>query len=185
MEKREALFAQARSAEAFAELVQPFSGMVYRHCLQMVGIDDAEDAAQEAMLRAFRAMPRFLGKSSVSTWLFRIAHNVCLDRLKKPARKRESVSLEGLREAGYEPASAGETPEDLYLRKANTAGLRYAISEISMMEQTLLNLYYGESMSYAELARLTGLREGTVKSKLSRAKERIRKRLGNQNSSFE
>ena len=67
------------TAEAFERLCAPYSGMVYRHCLHMLGNPhEAEDAAQESMLRAFRAFDGFRG-DAVASWLFRIAHNTCLD----------------------------------------------------------------------------------------------------------
>ena len=179
MEK--ALLREARdgNAEAFSRLVEPFSGMVYRQCLQMLGHEqDARDAAQETMLRAYRAMPRFLGQSSISTWLWRIARNTCLDQLKKPFRKRESTSLEGLRETGFDPPGQGEDPETVYLRQESIREMQEAVGKLPADQQTLLNLRYGEHLSYEELARVTGLREGTVKSKLNRAKAKLGVLLG-------
>ena len=176
MESQRELLQRARAGDgdAFAELCAPFSPMVYRHCLQMLGQEaDAQDAAQEAMVRAYRAMPRFLGQSGIATWLYRIAHNTCLDILKRPQRKRESASMEQLREAGFEPQAPGDTPESAYERKAEAQRLASAIAKLPRDQQTLLNLRYGENYSYEELARATGLREGTVKSKLSRAKSRL------------
>ena len=74
------------TAEAFERLCAPYSGMVYRHCLHMLGNPhEAEDAAQESMLRAFRAFDAFRG-DAVASWLFRIAHNTCLDARTPPIR---------------------------------------------------------------------------------------------------
>jgi len=181
MNESNELLAKARQgdADAFTELVAPFERMVYRHCLQMLERPaDAEDAAQEAMLRAYRAISRFLGQSGVATWLFRIAHNTCLDMIKKPAREREGVSLEDLREVGFDPGDSGNTPEADYLRQAEADRLTSAILRLPVEQQALINLRYGEDLSYEELARLTGIREGTVKSKLNRAKAKLREILG-------
>lgn len=177
-----ALLSKARGgdSEAFFELVSPFSGMVYRHCLHMLHTPaDAEDAAQEAMLRAYRSFPRFLGHSAVATWLYRIAHNTCLDMLKKPLRQRESASLEQLREAGFEPSDHREPPDVAYVLAADTQRLKNAISKLPTEQQALLNLRYGEGLSYEQLASTTGMREGTVKSRLNRAKARLRELLEN------
>jgi len=166
--------ARAGDADAFAELCMPFSGMVYRHCLHILEKPaDAEDAAQETMLRAYRAIGRFTGSSGMATWLYRIAHNTCLDMLKKPQRRRENVSMEQLRDAGVEPAASMETPEDCYLRDEESRLLVAAIAQLPQDQQLLLNLRYGQGMSYEDLARATGLRDGTVKSKLNRAKARL------------
>ena len=176
MEGQSELLCRARTgdADAFAELCMPFSGMVYRHCLHMLKTPaDAEDAAQETMLRAYRGISRFAGSSGVATWLYRIAHNTCLDMLKKPHKRRENISMEQLREAGLEPAAPLDTPEDRYLRGEEAQLLLAAVAQLPQDQQLLLNLRYGQGMSYEELARATGLRDGTVKSKLNRAKARL------------
>jgi len=180
MSKQSEVLAQAKSGDAgaFVALVEPFERMVYRHCLQILKRPaDAEDAAQEALLRAYRAIPRFLGQSSVATWLFRIAHNTCLDMIKKPARERESVSLEDLRQVGFDPGDKMEGPDAAYLRQAEARQLANAVSRLPADQQALINLRYGEDLSYEQLARVTGFREGTVKSKLNRAKAKLRELL--------
>ncbi|MDD3412092.1 MAG: RNA polymerase sigma factor [Eubacteriales bacterium] len=162
-------------AEKFIELCAPFEGMVYRHCLDMLkNPAEAQDAAQETMLRAFRALPGFLGKSAVPTWLYRIAHHTCLDVLKRPRHQRERTSLEELREGGFEPQADALTPEDEYVRGSEQARLREAMSGLSEEQRVLLDLRYGENKSYDELAQLLGLNPGTVKSRLSRAKDQLR-----------
>jgi len=176
MESQAELLRRSRTgdADAFAELCMPFSGMVYRHCLHMLKQPaDAEDAAQETMLRAYRAIFRFTGLSSIATWLYRIAHNTCLDTLKKPQRRRENLSMEQLRNAGFEPEASLETPEDHYIRDGEAQRLLDAISQLPQDQQLLLNLRYGQGMSYEELTRATGFRDGAVKSKLNRAKARL------------
>ncbi len=182
VEGQERLLKRARQGDgaAFEALCEPYVGMVYRHCLHMLGRPaDAEDAAQETLLRAFRAMPRFMGQSGVSTWLFRIAHNTCLDALKRPARKAESASMERLREEeGFEPPAREEGPEARYVRGAEEERLWRAVETLPEEQRALINLRYGDNLSYEELARMTGLREGTVKSKLSRAKARLKELLG-------
>ena len=166
------------TAEAFERLCAPYSGMVYRHCLHMLGNPhEAEDAAQESMLRAFRAFGRFRN-DGVATWLYRIAHNTCLDILKSARLKRESVTLDAWREAGGDVADDRETPQEAYERSERDDRLRRAVLDLPAQQQTLISLYYGEGMSYEAIAAATGLREGTVKSRLSRARDALRKRLG-------
>jgi len=176
MESQAELLRRSRAgdADAFAELCMPYSGMVYRHCLYMLKHStDAEDAAQETILRAYRSISRFAGSSGMATWLYRIAHNVCLDILRKPQRRRENISMEQLRNVGIEPEASIETPEERYLRDGETQQLLEAISQLPQDQQLLLNLRYGQGMSYEELAQATGMRDGTVKSKLNRAKARL------------
>ena len=171
--------AQSGDADAFTALCAPYEAMVYRHCLQLLkNPEDAQDAAQEAMVRAYRAMGRFRGGSSIATWLYRIAHNACLDVLKRPRRRMEAASLEGLGEAGFEPVAPGDGPEDAYLRHSEADRLISAIGSLPEEQQTLLSLRYGEGMSYEELASALRLGLGTVKSRLSRAKDRLKHLLG-------
>lgn len=165
--------AQRGDADAFTELCAPYEAMVYRHCLQMLqNPADAQDAAQDAMLRAYRAMPRFRAQSGVATWLYRIAHNVCLDWLKRP--NRVGLSLDALAENGYDPADPDPTPEGRYTAESERARLREAVTRLPEELQTLLSLRYGDGLSYEELAGATGLNTGTVRSRLSRAKEKLR-----------
>lgn len=176
MEEQQDLLRRARAgdAEAFTALCVPFSAMVYRHCLQLLGQQaDAQDAVQETMLRAYRAIPRFMGQSGIATWLYRIAHNTCLDMLKKPQRKRETGSMEQLRETGFEPPSQEDGPEAAYEKSVEAQRLMGAIHKLPQDQQTLLALRFGENYSYEELVKATGLPEGTVKSKLNRAKAKL------------
>lgn len=170
--------ARRGDGDAFGQLCAPLAGMVYRHCLHMLGQPaDAQDAAQEAMVRAYRALPRFVGRASFATWLYRIAHNTCLDILKRPARQREAASVEAMAEEGRQPVDRGPSPEEHYLRQAQAQALGRAVARLPRDQQALVALRYGEGLSYEDLAQATGLRVGTVKSKLSRAKARLRQLL--------
>lgn len=170
--------AQSGDADAFTALCAPYEGLVYRHCLQMLGNPaDAQDAAQEAMLRAYRGLARFRGGSAVATWLYRIAHNVCLDMRKRGYRRMESTSLDGMAEAGREPADAAPNPEARYVQTGEQERLRAALTRLPREQQLMLGLRYGEGMPYDQLAATLRLSLGTVKSKLSRAKEKLRKIL--------
>lgn len=149
--------------------------MVYRHCLQMLkNTADAQDAAQEAMLKAFRGLPAFEGNSELATWLFKIAHNVCLDFLKKAYRQREGTSLDGLHDAGFDPPAADLSPEEAYERQSEKDALREAVLSLPERQQAILSLRYGDGMSYGQIARAMRMSLGTVKSALSRAKEDLR-----------
>lgn len=167
--------AQKGDADAFTAICAPYEGLVYRHCLQMLrNPADAEDAAQEAMLRAYRAVRTFRADSNVATWLFRIAHNVCLDVLKRPRNRREGVSLDALREEGFEPTDEQPTPESRYLAASEQERLREVIAKLPAEQQALLSLRYGDGLSYEELSQTLGISLGTIKSKLNRAKEKLK-----------
>ncbi len=167
--------AQRGDADAFVKLCAPLEGMVYRHCLQMLkNPADAQDAAQEAMLKAFRSIAAFEARSELATWLFRIAHNTSLDFLKKAYQQREGTSLDSLREQGFDPPSDGQTPEDAYLQGSEQAMLKQAVSALAPRQQALLSLRYGDGYSYEQIADAMNLTLGTVKSALNRAKEELK-----------
>ncbi len=162
-----------RKSDEFEQRCAPYAPMVYRHCLHMLRHpQEAEDAAQETMLRAFRAFDT-LGSGGVATWLYRIAHNTCLDVLKSARMRRQRPMPEGFEET----ADQSPTPEQHYLINARNDVLWQAVSQLKEEQQVLLDLYYGQQMSYEEMAAATGLAQGTVKSRLSRARDALRKVL--------
>lgn len=161
--------------EDFETRCAPYAPMVYRHCLQMLrSPQEAEDAAQESMLRAFRAYPRFRG-NGVASWLYAIAHNTCLDVLRSARYRRESVTLDD--DEFDLPADPASGPEEAYVEQAEKEKLWQAVASLPQEQQVLIALYYGENLSYEEIAQAEGLRLGTVKSRLSRAKEALAKKL--------
>ncbi len=169
-------FATHQPQSSFEDRCAPYAGMVYRHCLHMLkNVHEAEDAAQESMLRAFRAYPSFKGKG-VASWLYAIAHNTCLDVLKSARYRREMMTLDDP-ENEFQQADQAPTPEAAYVQKAEDERLWQLIMDLPQDQQTILSLFYGEGMSYDEIAQATGIRIGTVKSRLSRAKENLGKKL--------
>ena len=161
--------------EDFETRCAPYAPMVYRHCLQMLrSPQEAEDAAQESMLRAFRAYPKFRG-SGVASWLYAIAHNTCLDVLKSARYRRESLTLD--QEDFAHPADSSPGPEESYVNQSEKDRLWQAVASLPQEQQVLIALYYGENLSYEEIAQAEGIRLGTVKSRLSRAKEALARKL--------
>ena len=169
-------FPTQQPQHSFEERCAPYAGMVYRHCLHMLrNVHEAEDAAQESMLRAFRAYPSFRGKG-VASWLYAIAHNTCLDVLKSARYRREQMTLDDP-ENPFQQADPSLTPEEAYVQQEENERLWQLVMELSEEQQTILSLYYGEQMTYEQIAQATGMRIGTVKSRLSRAKEALAGKL--------
>ncbi len=166
--------AKRGDASAFEALVTPCEGMLWRLCCQMLGSpEDARDALQEIMVKAWRALDRFDGKASVSTWLYRIGVNHCTDLLRK-RRLRQTESLEHLREEqGFDPAAPGENPAEALERKERNAAIRRAIEALPPEQRVPLVLFALERKSYEEIAALTGVELGTVKSRIARARGKL------------
>jgi RNA polymerase sigma-70 factor (ECF subfamily) len=148
--------------EAFDELVAAYDQHVRRILAQLtVSSGDVEDLAQEVFLRIFRNLHRFRGQSSFYTWLYRITVNVFFDHNKK--RKRADVRLARLQSAFVDVTNVRHDFEDPYYATHN------ALTPVAMREV--------DDLSYEEIAIATGISIGTVRSRLSRARTRLKEIL--------
>lgn len=161
-----------KKAPSFEELVAQAEEQVYKTCFHMMGSpQDAADCAQETMLRAYRAFSTFRREAAFSTWITRIAMNVCMDELRK---RRPVVSLDSLREEkGFDPPDEQKSPYSRLEEKERLLLLRKALSRLPEEARELIVLRDLRSLSYEEIAQITGLPLGTVKSRLSRAREKL------------
>ena len=166
---------------AFGELVEIYQDRVYNLALRMSGnADDAFDLAQEAFFRAWRGLSGFQFESAFSTWLFRLTSNVCLDWL-RAKKRRPTVSLTTLDDEGEEVQmeirDPGKGPEELLLAAEDRKALAKALNELPVEYREILTLRAINDLSYEEISRILNLREGTVKSRLSRARLALRNKL--------
>ena len=174
--------AQKGDAAAFTELMAPREKRVYYTCLRLTGnAQDAQDCAQEAMLKAFRALPGYQAAASLDTWLYRICVNACLDALR---RRRPQESLEEMKEGGFEPPDRGLTPYAALEKKERHEALKKALAALPEDLRTALVLFNLQGRSYEEIAQITGVALGTVKSRVSRARERLKEILGQNKELF-
>ena len=156
----------------FEELAQRFEKEIYLTCYGILNDrEDAADALQETMIKAWRGFRGFKGESQWRTWFRRIAVNTCIDMLRK---RRPNTSLEVMQEEGFEPrdprASVSGEVEAAERRRL----LREAIGKLSEKDRVLIVLRDVRGMSYEELSRVLRLPEGTIKSRLSRAREHLK-----------
>ena len=166
---------------AFGALVERYQTRVYNLALRMCGNpDDAFDLAQEAFFRAWRGLPGFQFDSAFSTWLFRLSANVCLDWL-RAKKRRPTVSLTTVddedEEVQLELPDPGKSPEELVLAAEDRAALTKALNGLPVEYRQILTLRAIDDLSYAEIAGILKIKEGTVKSRLSRARLALRNKL--------
>ena len=169
-------------AQRFMQLVAPLEKKVYFTCLRMMGNrEDAEDCAQEALLKAYGAFSTFRGEARFSTWLYTLVMRICLDALR---RRKDDVSLDALREEGYEPA--GEAAE-AYLKleqEERRAALIAALNTLPADFRAVMVLLDLQGLTCREVARVLDVPEGTVKSRASRARRALYRELSNNRELF-
>ena len=172
-------------AAAFNSLMGMHERRMYAVALRMCGnAEDAQDCLQEAMLRVYRAISGFKGQSSFSTWLYRITMNTCLDELRK-RKNRPSTSLDGLVDAGWSPVDAGETPERHTLRREVRQTLQAMILELPEDMRAAVVLRDIQGYSYDEIAEMLDTNVGTIKSRISRGRERLREKISGRSELFD
>lgn len=165
--------------EAFEDLVRIYydriRAMVYHHLHRE---DDLDDALQEIFIKAYQALPRFKKRSNFYTWIYRIASNYCIDRLRK--RRPELVSLNGseARDAlETQIHSNTDTPEEKYTRTERVLIVRKAIGMLDPIHQNIIVLREIEGLTYDELVESLEIELGTVKSRLARARKELKQVL--------
>ena len=178
----------AGDSNAFGELVEAYQNKVYNLALRMCGnADDAFDLAQDAFFRAWRGLSGFQFESAFSTWLFRLTSNVCLDWL-RAKKRRPTVSLTTLDDEGEETQldvpDPGKSPEELLLAAEDRSALTKALNELPVEFREIWTLRAIDDLSYTEIAAVLQIREGTVKSRLSRARLALRNKLLQNGNSF-
>ena len=170
-------------SDAFSELILAYEKMIISFTYRMLGNkEDAEDAAQEVFVKAYRAISGFDGKSSFKTWLYKIASNVAMDELRKRKRRNsdKTVSLYAETDDGeYELPLAGEKDEPFEeARKKELQNvLQKAIGELKDEYKTVVVMRDVQNISYEDIAKVTGLSLGTVKSRISRGRLSLKKIL--------
>lgn len=173
--------------EAFDRLVARHQNRVFNVCRWIIGGDDeAADAAQEAFVRAFRFLPKFRGEAAFGTWLGQIATNVARDFAKKKKNAPHSFSsLTSDEDPDFEPVSGAISPAESLLKAERQRAVQSALGEIPVHFRTVLVLYDLQGYSYEECAAQLELPLGTVKSRLSRARNALREALGPHRELFE
>lgn len=162
--------------EAFGKLVDLYQNRVFGFVRRMVSNpDEAADVTQETFIRAFQNFSRFDARSSVRTWLFRIAHNLCIDRARKADRVPTSLSLVGTddSEETIDVADDRWQPDQMLLNDELMTVVEAGIAGMSEKLRSVLLLHDKEDMAYEEIAETLGVPIGTVKSRLFLARAHL------------
>jgi RNA polymerase sigma-70 factor (ECF subfamily) len=173
-----ALITAAREGDvrAFNQLVMLYQSMVYNTAYRVLNNPDAAaDATQDAFLSAYKAMRKFRG-GSFKSWMLRIVTNACYDQLRKKQR-RPTSSLDNLpveTDHTYHLRDPAEQPDEFVERQELNQMIQAGISTLPVEQRTILVLSDVQGLSYQEIATVMGISLGTVKSRLSRGRARLR-----------
>lgn len=164
---------------AFTELAQRYGGRLLAVAGRLLGSRaDAEDVVQRALLQCYAGASGYNPRWAVSTWLYRILTNICVDELRRRAIRRTAHDqYPGL--VGLSAASANHRPPGVYV------DLHRALERVPREARVLLALRYVDGLSYGELARVRGISVNTVKSQLARGKALLRAELGQRGAGHE
>ena len=168
--------------DAFAQLLELHQNKVYGLTLRLTGSpEDAMELTQETFFNAWRGLPNFHFESKFSTWLYRLATNATIDFLRREKRRKSltvtSLSAEDDPQRLLDIPDRRFTPQDELERKEFQAAVRRGLGQLSDEHRQVLVLRELNGLSYAEIAQVLGIEEGTVKSRISRARLALRKVL--------
>lgn len=160
---------QQGDRDAFSALVRRYQDRVYRFILRMVGSRaEAEELAQDTFIKAWEALPGWKPEAQFRTWLFGIASNTATDSL----RRRKVVEFVALEE-DYDAPGEGADPEAQLQSRQKLRALETALDRLPQDQREIVLLRELEDMSYDEISAALGIGEGTVKSRLARAREAL------------
>jgi RNA polymerase sigma-70 factor (ECF subfamily) len=171
--------AQEGSRAAFASLIDRHKAAVFGMALRVIGNrEDAEEAAQDTFIRAFRALDNFRRDAKFSTWLYRIAMNVCLTKARQSRLDVTSID-ESMEEeddsAPLQIADRAEDPEQVVERTDFQERVRSLIASLPPKYSAVLTMYHMHDLSYEEISEALDLPIGTVKAHLFRARNALKK----------
>lgn len=170
---------------AFNELMAMHEKRMYAVALRMfANREDAQDCLQEAMLRVYRAIGSFKGQSSFATWVYRITMNTCLDELRRK-KNRQATSLDNLLDQGWGPTDGENVPERQAIQAETRRQLSGLIRELPEDMRSAVVLRDVQGYSYEEIAQILDVNVGTIKSRISRGREKLREKLSSKAELFD
>jgi RNA polymerase sigma-70 factor (ECF subfamily) len=183
---------QERDPAAFDEIVTRYKQKIFNYVYRMIGNgDEAEDVTQDVFVKMYVSLPSFRSEASITTWLFKIAGNLCIDRYRKRSRREqamggETISLDYRSEAEPSGAGGGPTvevpdrdtePQRILEQAELDRQIQAALAELPDKMRAVVLLHDIEGLSYEEIAQIERCPLGTIKSRLFNARQQLRKLL--------
>ncbi len=183
-EKRLLKLAKNGDRQAFAEIVDLYKDKIHSLGIRMLGnFQDAEDVAQETFMRVYANLHRYDDQYKISTWIYRIANNLCIDKIRKRKVRSNQVSLDA-EIAGTDGLELYDTikdydplPDQQVLQHELQDKVKDAILSLAPKYRSIMTLKYLEDLSLQEISEIVGLPAATVKTRVHRGREALRKKL--------
>jgi len=157
--------------QAFAILVNRYRNMVFTLTLQMLkNREEAEEVSQDTFVKIYRHLGKFKGESKFSTWVYRIAYNACLDRIKTYKKHEKTVGIDEFTE---NQVKTMETAFDLMERSDREKSVKDCLQRLPKDDAAIITLFYFEELSLSEISKIVNLDPNNVKVKLFRARKRL------------
>lgn len=173
--------ARRGDAAAFEQLVTAYRDRVYRLALRLCGNEaDADEAAQDAFLAAWRGLPNFRGESKFSTWLYQLVNHAAIDLLRREKRQVAAGDIDEV-----DTPDTAPSPHHMAERNEQRQAVREAVLALPEEQRQVVVLRFMEELSYEEIGAALHLPTGTVKSRLNRAKAALREILSQKGNLFD
>jgi RNA polymerase sigma-70 factor (ECF subfamily) len=173
MEQEDIRLAQRGDEAALNQLILTYQQPVFSLCYRMLRVvTEAEDAAQEAMVKAVLKLHSYDADRPFKPWILRIASNECIDRIR---RRKDAVSLDGMGEDGAWEWQVGNspTPEAVLMKKQEQTLVNELLGSLTPDDRLVITLFYWEGLAYSEISEVTGFSVSAIKSRLFRARREL------------
>ena len=157
--------------QSFGTLVENYQTMVFSLALKMLKHrEEAEEVAQDTFIKAYKSLSKFSGKSKFSTWLYRIAYNTCLDRIKGNTKFNQNVEIDKI---SSDALSSVESIFEGIERQERSEIIQDCMNQLPDDERIILHLFYFEEQSLKEINEVLSISESNIKVKLFRARKKL------------
>lgn len=161
----------AGDTNTFTVLVDRYKDLVFTLALRMMkNREEAEEVSQDAFIKVYKSLDKFKGDSKFSTWIYKVAYNTCLDRLKKNKRHQNTVTIDEFTEHHIKTL---DNALDMMERDEKKTAIKRCLELLPSEDSFLMTLYYFEDQSLEDISKITGLTANNVKVKLFRSRKKL------------
>lgn len=157
--------------QAFSVLVDVYKDLVFTLAIRMLkNREEAEEVSQDTFIKIYKALPKFKGESKLSTWIYKVAYNTCLDQIKKNNRRYDEVAIDSFSENQIKTL---DNALDALEEKEQQQTIQDCLQQLTSKDSFLLTLFYFEELSLEEISQIVNMEANTVKVNIHRARKRL------------